>query len=188
MAELIRAHGPCSIAQKQRDPFAVLAASIIGQQLSSKAADTIQKRVEVLIGGSLNPSALLSQTQESLRACGLSNAKARWLITLAEATATGVLDFDALNHMDDDSAIEGLDALPGVGRWTAEMFLIFALHRLDVFAMGDVGLRNAINRLYGKGRKLSDARTLKITKTWAPYRSVASWYLWRSIEGENPNW
>lgn len=188
MARLIATHAPCTLGSKRREPFAVLAASIIGQQLSSKAADTIQKRVETRIGGPLKPDALLGQTQEDLRGCGLSNAKAKWLLALAQASENGTLNFSALRKMDDEAAIEVLDALPGIGRWTAEMFLIFALDRMDLFAMDDVGLRNAVNRLYGKGRKLSDARTLKIVKAWAPYRSIASWYLWRSIEGENPNW
>lgn len=188
MAGLIATHAPCTLGSRKRDPFAVLAASIIGQQLSAKAADTIQKRVEAQLGSSLQAAALLTQSQENLRACGLSNAKAKWLLALADAAQRGTLDFSALKKLDDESAIEVLDDLPGIGRWTAEMFLIFALNRMDLFAMGDVGLRNAINRLYGRGRKLSDARTLKITKAWAPYRSVASWYLWRAIEGENPNW
>lgn len=188
MARLIAQHGPCTLGKKARDPFAVLAASIIGQQLSSKAANTIQKRVESVLGSELHPASLLQLSQESLRACGLSNAKAKWLLALSQAAADGTLDFAALDSMDDETAIATLDALPGIGRWTAEMFLIFALNRMDLFAMGDVGLRNAINQLYGKGRKLSDARTMKITQVWTPYRSVASWYLWRSIEGENPNW
>ena len=81
-----------------------------------------------------------------------------------------------------------LDALPGIGRWSAEMYIMFALDRLDVFAMGDVGLRNGVNRLYNKGRKLSDKRTLAIAAKWAPYRSVASWYLWRLGDEEPENW
>src|SRR3546814_5240423 len=93
--------------------------------------------------------------------------------------------FGALKKLDDETAIEVLDALPGIGRWTAEMFLMFAMQRLDLFAMDDVGLRRGINMLYNKGKPVSEARTLKITRKWAPYRSVASWYLWRVADPVN---
>jgi DNA-3-methyladenine glycosylase II len=123
-----------------------------------------------------------------LRACGLSNAKARWLLALAEATASGTLDFRKIRRMDDAAALAVLDALPGIGQWTAEMMLIFAFDRLDVFSMGDVGLRRGVNLLYNKGRPLNDRRTLKLTAAWAPYRSVASWYLWRMADGDSTTW
>jgi DNA-3-methyladenine glycosylase II len=89
-----------------------------------------------------------------------------------------------LRKLDDETALEILDALPGIGRWTAEMFLIFAMDRLDIFSMGDVGLRNGLNRLHNRGEKLDDAATLVLTARWAPYRSVASWYLWRVTDGD----
>ena len=109
-----------------------------------------------------------------------------WGATLSNAA--GEFSFRRLARLDDEAAIEALDALPGIGRWSAEMYLIFALNRLDIFAMDDVGLRRGVNRLYGNGRKLSDRRTLAITKAWAPYRSVASWYLWRLGNEEPANW
>jgi len=155
-----------------------------------KAADTIQKRVHTLLGARphLKPAHFMGAKHEALRGCGLSNAKARWMVEIARRTHSKEFSFAMLVKLDDAAAIEMLDALPGIGRWSAEMYIMFALGRLDVFAMGDVGLRNSLNRLYNRGRKLSDKRTLAIAKTWAPYRSVASWYLWRLGDEEPGNW
>jgi DNA-3-methyladenine glycosylase II len=190
LAPLIERHGPCSIGSTRRDPFHTLCTSIISQQLSVKAADTIQKRVHALLGAKphLKPAHFIGAKHEALRGCGLSNAKARWMVEIARRTHAKEFSFRKLVALDDEAAIEMLDALPGIGRWSAEMYIIFALGRLDVFAMDDVGLRNSVNRLYNKGRKLSDRRTLAITKKWAPYRSVASWYLWRLGDAEPDNW
>lgn len=184
MRRLIRSHGPCTIGATRRDPFQVLCSSIISQQLSVKAAATIQDRVHALLGAKkrLTPELLLGVTPDALRACGLSNAKVKWLQALATQVASGELNFRKLAKMDDATALVALDALPGVGLWTAEMFIMFAMGRLDVFSMGDVGLRNGVNRLFGKGAKLDESATLEIVERWAPYRSVASWYLWRHTE------
>jgi DNA-3-methyladenine glycosylase II len=162
----------------------VLTTSIISQQLSTKAADTIQSRVHTAVGtkNRLTPQHLLDISHEDLRACGLSNAKAKWLKALAERTHSGEFSFAQLRRLDDEAAIEMLDALPGIGRWTAEMMLIFALGRADVFSLGDAGLRRSINLLYNKGDGLDDDATLAIAARWAPYRSVACWYLWRALE------
>jgi DNA-3-methyladenine glycosylase II len=190
LAQLIERYGPCQIGRRRRDPFQVLASSIISQQLSTKAADTIQARVHAAVGanGRLAPAHFSGVDIAQLRACGLSNAKARWLLALAEATASGTLDFRKIRRMDDAAALAVLDALPGIGQWTAEMMLIFAFDRLEVFSMGDVGLRRGVNLLYNKGRPLNDRRTLKLTAAWAPYRSVASWYLWRMADGDSTTW
>jgi len=186
LARLIDRHGPCTIGSRRRDPFHVLCSSIIGQQLSIKAADTIQARVAALTGAGKRflPDHFLAADHDALRSCGLSNAKARWLRALAEARSDGRLDFAKLKKLDDEAAIEMLDALPGIGRWTAEMFLIFALDRLDIFSLGDVGLRNGLNRLHNSGAKLDDAESLARVACWAPYRSVGSWYLWRVLEAD----
>jgi len=138
--------------------------------------------------GALCGCAGLRVPLEQLRGCGLSNSKSRWLTDIADAVRSGELSFPKIARMSDIEAIRALDALPGIGQWTAEMFLIFALGRPDVFSMGDVGLRRAVNQLYNDGRKLSDRRTLQITKAWAHYRSVASWYLWRLGNEEPANW
>ncbi|WP_020649666.1 DNA-3-methyladenine glycosylase family protein [Solimonas variicoloris] len=190
MAAVIERHGPCTLGATRRDPFHTLCASIISQQLSSKAADTIQARLMAGIGAGrrITPPLLLAASHEELRGYGLSTAKARWLRALGEAAAAGTLDFRALGRLDDEAAIAVLDALPGIGRWTAEMFLMFALNRIDLFAMDDVGLRRGVAMLYNRGRPLSDARTLKITRRWAPYRTIASWYLWRVADPVNEIW
>lgn len=197
MAQLIAQHGPCTLGAKHRDPFHVLCASIIGQQVSAKAADTIQARVATLIAApkdAFEHVHFSKATQETLRACGVSNAKAKWLLEIAARCGDGRFDAVALATLDDATLCAALDALPGIGPWTAEMMLIFAFDRLDVFSLGDVGLRNAINRLYaplghdGKPPKLDEKVTLEITVPWAPYRSVACWYLWRMIDGDVGTW
>jgi DNA-3-methyladenine glycosylase II len=190
MAELIERFGPCGLASRRREPFQVLCASIISQQISSRAADTIQARVVAAFGerGRISAQQLAAAEIDALRACGLSQSKAKWLQFLGAQASSGALDFARLRRMDDEAAIEVLDALPGIGRWTAEMFLMFALHRLDLFAMDDVGLRRGVDQLYGNGRKLSESRTLKIVRTWAPYRTVACWYLWRHADPVTQTW
>ncbi|TXH06339.1 MAG: DNA-3-methyladenine glycosylase 2 family protein [Nevskiaceae bacterium] len=186
LRKLIARHRPCTLVGRRRDPFHVLCTSIVSQQLSTKAADTIQGRVMAHVNArrKLEPRHIIGTEHEALRACGLSHAKARWLRALAEQVHSGEFSFARLRRMDDESAIEALDALPGIGRWTAEMYLIFALHRLDIFAMDDVGLRRSVNRLYNGGEPLDDDATLALTERWKPYRSVASWYLWRLIDGD----
>jgi DNA-3-methyladenine glycosylase II len=190
LARLIDEVGPCQLGRKRRDPFHVLCTSIISQQLSTKAADTIQARVAtaLLCGARFMPAHFIAAEVDLLRAAGLSNAKSRWLIAIAQQVHSGEFSFAKLKKMDDEAAIEALDALPGIGRWTAEMYLIFALDRLDLFAMDDAGLRRSVNKIYNRGEKLDDAATLAITARWAPYRSVASWYLWRLIDGDSPSW
>jgi DNA-3-methyladenine glycosylase II len=184
MKKLIKAHGPCSIGRTRRDPFHVLCTSIISQQLSVKAADTIQARVAtaVLAGARFLPAHFIAAEIDLLRSAGLSNAKSKWLIGIAQAVHSGEFSFAKLRKLDDETAIEMLDALPGIGRWTAEMYLMFALSRRDIFSLGDVGLRNGVDRLFNDGQKLDDEATLAIAERWAPYRSIASWYLWRAME------
>ena len=151
MARLIAHYGFCTLGAKYRAPFHVLCASIIGQQLSAKAADTIQKRVAAQIGAPMDGfehGHFANTPQEALRSCGLSNAKAKWLLELAARSADGRFNAAALAALDNTALTAELDALPGIGLWTAEMMLIFAFDRLDVFSLGDVGLRNAINLLY----------------------------------------
>jgi len=185
VARLIEAHGPCPLGGTRRDPFHVLCRSIISQQLSSKAADTIQSRVAAATGAGarFRPAHFLGAQPEALRGCGLSNAKARWLIALAQACSNDAGYFRKLRRLDDEATIAALDALPGIGRWTAEMFLIFALGRLDIFSLGDAGLRRSLDLLHNGGDKLDDEAALAITARWAPYRSVGSWYLWRAVDG-----
>lgn len=184
LARLIDRHGPCTIGSRRRDPFHVLCHSIIGQQLSIKAADTIAARVAAATGAGARfaPVHFLTADHDRLRACGLSNAKARWLRALAEARHEGRLDFAKLKKLDDEAAIDALDALPGIGRWTAEMFLIFHLMRPNVLPLDDIGLQNGISRCYFSGEPVSRSEIREVATSWAPYCSVATLYIWRSLD------
>lgn len=188
LARLIAVHGPCTLGSRERSSFHVLCTSIINQQLSLKAADTIQARVMQRVGAGheFTPATLAHADPETLRSAGLSRTKARWLTDIAGRVLDGTFSFERLAVLDDAAAIAALDALPGIGRWTAEMFLIFALGRLDIFALDDVGLRRSLDRLYGKPHDEAAAR--RRTAKWAPYRSVASWYLWRMVDANEGNW
>jgi DNA-3-methyladenine glycosylase II len=181
MARLILAHGKCPLARRSDAPFHTLASSIINQQLSAKAADTIKRRLAEFAPMPFQPEDFLNAPIGGLRTAGLSGAKARYIRELAERVAAGTLDFEAMAGERDEAVIERLMALPGIGRWTAEMFLIFGLKRPDVLAVGDAGLRRAARMLYGD--KEPAALLAKIGAAWRPYRSVASWYLWKHLDG-----
>ena len=144
MARLVTVHGPCPIAACEFLPFQTLATSIISQQLSAKAADTIERRVLSIVS-SFTPDGFLTVPLEALRGAGLSSAKARYIIELSQRVNNGQLDFGALLEQADDDVIAALVELPGIGRWTAEMFLIFGLRRPDVLALGDAGLRVSLS-------------------------------------------
>jgi len=180
MKRLIAAHGHCPIAEREFQPFHMLANSIISQQLSTKAAATIKQRVGVLVGVPFETSRVLSIAPEKLRGAGLSQAKTRYIRELAAHVSDGRLEFSEIVSLDDESLIEKLVVVPGIGRWTAEMFLLFGLKRLDVLAVGDAGLQRAARNLYGKKRK-SATLLPRVAENWRPYRSIASWYLWRSL-------
>ncbi|OBS10555.1 DNA-3-methyladenine glycosylase family protein [Acidihalobacter prosperus] len=177
MARVLAAIGPCRLRPRDA-PFVTLCTSIVGQQLSTRAAGTIRARLEALLGGPPSPAALAGVDAGDLRAVGLSGAKTRYLQALAQAQLDGTLDFAGLAALPDAAALERLTALPGVGRWTAEMFLIFGLGRLDVISLGDAGLRRAARMLYGEDMELGT-----VSAPWAPYRSVAAWYLWQHLDG-----
>ena len=176
IAKLVTVHSPCSIADDEFLPFQTLATSIINQQLSAKAADTIKQRVLAILS-SFTPAGFLAVPTDSLRSAGLSSAKSRYLIELAQRVSDGRLDFDEMLCQNDEIVITELIELPGIGRWTAEMFLIFGLRRPDVLALGDAGLKRATRLLYGE-----DADLASVGQSWRPYRSVASWYLWRYLD------
>lgn len=178
MARLVALHGPCPLADRNFLPFQTLATSIISQQLSAKAADTIARRV-LAIAPSFTPAGFLLVPLDAFRAAGLSSAKARYIIELAQRVDDGRLDFDALLHQPDDDVIAALIELPGVGRWTAEMFLIFGLKRPNVLALDDAGLKRAVRLLFGDTVNLAVAGA-----AWRPYCSIASWYLWRHLDAE----
>jgi DNA-3-methyladenine glycosylase II len=178
----------CTIGRKsQGDPFHALVVAIIGQQLSVRAADTITERFHAHLGGSITPGAVLRVDHESMRAVGLSGAKSRTIRGLAEATHTGDLDLDALVVHDDNHHIMGeLTKLWGIGRWTAEMFLMFTLHRLDVWPVGDLAMRKGWQVIHrARAKDIDPAKLDRLGRKFAPYRSVAAWYCWRVIDEGN---
>lgn len=188
LASLIRRHGPCGLAAAQRaDHFSALVRAITGQQLSTKAATTIYGRVVALMPGGVPTGAVTvggfaGITDEALRAAGLSRQKIVYLRDLCGKITAEVLDLDALDALADEEVINALVTVKGIGRWSAEMFLIFRLHRPDVLPVGDLGIVNAVQRVYRLRKRPSPERILRIGEAWRPYRSVASWYLWRSLD------
>lgn len=153
IGQLINKHGPCPLATWEYHPFQTLVTSIISQQLSSKAADTIGNRIAQIVPVPFNPTDLLSTPVESLRTAGLSRAKVRYIHELAQRVSDGRLSFSDLESEKDDDVIAALIEVPGIGRWTAEMFLIFGLKRLDVLSLGDAGLQRTARILYGDGKE-----------------------------------
>jgi DNA-3-methyladenine glycosylase II len=157
--------------------------TIIGQQLSNKVADVLASRFHALFPQPLQPQDVLHASVEQLRACGISYAKIAAIQGAAQAALDGSLELEHISHMTDDEIRDHLVQLRGVGEWTADMLLIFSLQRQDVFSVKDLGLRTAISRLYGIEREDTLA-ILTISGKWSPYRSLASRYLWMSLENE----
>ena len=162
--------------------FSSLAESIVYQQLNGKAAATIFERFTALTGEPLRPEGVLKLTHEQLRSVGLSKQKSAYLKDLAAKTQAGLLDFAKLADLSDEEVIEHLTQVKGIGVWTAHMFLMFTLRRPDVLPTGDYGVQAAIKKHYRK-RQLPKPHVMeKIARPWAPYRSIACWYLWRSLD------
>lgn len=181
LKQIVKAVGPCTL-RHDSDGFAALVRSIISQQISTKAAASIRARLEeALKPNGLTPRAVLRQTQEQLRSVGLSAAKARSVHDLAEKVTSGLVPLAKLSELADEEIIERLLPVIGIGRWTAEMFLIFSLGRLDVLPVTDLGLRSATQRIYHFSELPGTAALMEVAEPWRPYRSVATWYLWRSL-------
>ena len=184
LAKVINSIGKCNLKPAKRDPFDVLVSSIISQQLSVKAARTIKNRLLEIAGNGnkFNPKKILSQTVTEIKKTGVSGSKTKFVKELAKAVSSGKLNLRKLYNEDDQTVIDTLIKQPGIGPWTAEMFLIFSLGRLDVLSIGDAGLRRATKIIYGFKKDLTDKEFIKLSEPWKPYRSIASWYLWRSID------
>ena len=178
---IIERVGPCRM--EYSDPeFCSLAEAIVYQQLNGKAAVTIFKRFSELAGEPLTAVGILKLSDEQLRSVGLSRQKASYLKDLAAKTASGLLDFKKLPEFSDDEVIKHLTQVKGIGVWTAHMFLMFSLRRANVLPTGDYGVQVAVKKHYKK-RKLPKPKDMeKIARAWEPYRSVACWYLWRSLD------
>jgi DNA-3-methyladenine glycosylase II len=184
LGAIIKTIGPCRMAERQRkDHLTALAGSIVSQQLSTKAAATIFGRFLALFpeGAPLSATAIVAIDDVTLRGVGFSSQKVRYMRDLCERIIDGRLVLDEIESLDDEEVIARLTEVKGFGRWTAEMFLMFRLHRPDVLPVDDLGIVNAVQRLY-RLRKRPDAKKLnRLGEAWRPYRSVASWYLWQSL-------
>lgn len=181
LREIVRRTGPCTLVPNA-DHFGVLARSIVAQQISTKAAEAISGRLVAALGRrGLKPKPVLDLAADAMKAAGLSANKQRALRELAERCVSGAIPLKKLGAMDDEAVIESLIPVFGIGRWTAEMFLIFSLGRLDVLPTADFGLRNGVKLHYGlddlPGKRDLEARG----EPWRPYRSVATWYFWRGF-------
>lgn len=185
LAALIRKHGECGLARAQRsDHFSALVRAITGQQLSTKAAATIYSRLVALMPEGVTPAALAALTDDQMRAVGMSRQKITYFRDLCDKALSGVVPLDSLESMTDDDVIAALTQVRGIGRWSAEMFLMFRLHRPDVLPVDDLGIVNAIKNVYRLRKRPTADRIRKIGTAWEPYRSVACWYLWRSLDNE----
>ena len=187
LAALIAVHGPLDVEARRRgrpaDAYGALVRSIVGQQLSTRAARAIYERLTELFGGRTpTPQELLGVDPETVRAVGLSRPKVGYLRDLAARVLDGELEFDRLSELSDDEVSAQLVAVKGLGQWTADMFLLFHLGRPDVLPVGDLGVRRAAERAYGLPGPPSAAELTTLAEPWRPHRSLASLYLWRSLD------
>ncbi len=180
MKRLIPQFGEASL-QSRGDAFVTLARSIVGQQVSVKAAQTVWDRF-ALLPRKITPANVLKLKVDDMRAAGLSARKVEYIVDLALHFDNGALHVKKWSEMTDDAIIEELVAIRGIGRWTAEMFLMFHLMRPNVLPLDDVGLINGISRNYFSGEAVSRSEAREVAAAWAPYCSVATWYIWRSLD------
>jgi DNA-3-methyladenine glycosylase II len=181
LAAIIERIGPFRM-QYGEPTFHTLAESILYQQLNGKAAATIFNRFTALAGDPLTPQGILKLSDAQMRGVGLSRQKTAYLRDLSEKTKAGLLEFERMTDTSDDEVIAHLTRVKGVGVWTAQMFLMFTLRRPDILPTGDYGIQAAIKKYYKKRKWPKPAVMLKIAKPWVPYRSIASWYLWKSLD------
>ena len=184
MKKLIPQFGEARL-QSRGDAFTTLARSIVGQQISVKAAQSVWNRFVGVVGGPsshLAPGSVLTQDTPTLRSAGLSARKSEYLTDLARHFESGVVHVQQWQQMDDEAIIDELVAIRGIGRWTAEMFLIFHLMRPNVLPLDDLGLIKGISQGYFSGEPVSRAEAREVGDAWAPFRSVATWYIWRSLD------
>lgn len=187
LGDLMARCGPCTLEPGDMDPYVALCRAIISQQLSGRAASTITERLEALFDpGVLTPEGILATPDETLRSLGLSRQKQAALKDLASKTRDASLQLAVLSTLSDEEVMRQLTQVKGIGVWTAEMFLIFSLGRLDVFPVGDLGIRKAIQRVYGYKKMPAVSTMRRHARKWAPYRTIATWYLWESYDGLPP--
>jgi DNA-3-methyladenine glycosylase II len=184
MASIIKEIGRCGLVRSKRaDPFIAIVEAIIWQQLSGKAARTIYERfLKVFPDGTPTPSTILATSDEAMRAAGLSRGKIAYLRDLSTKVLDGTVHLESLETMANDDVVAAMTKVKGIGQWSAEMFLMFRLQRADVLPVGDLGIVKAIQRHYRLRKTPTPERMRKIAESWRPYRSVASWYLWASLD------
>lgn len=183
MADIVRRVGPCRLAVQRLPPFAYLARAILFQQISGHAARAIDARLRARFGGTLRPAHVLGTDDAELRGLGLSRQKAGYLRDLAAKAADG-LPLGRLARLEDERVVQVLSTVKGIGRWTAEMYLMFRLGRPDVLPVDDYGIRKAMQAAYRMRSLPKPERMRRVAEAWRPYRSAACWYLWRSLELE----
>ena len=188
LARIIDEVGPLRMTRRP-ERFQALARAIIFQQLAGAAATAIYNRFVKQIGGGRfpTPAQVLAATDDAMRAAGISRGKALYLRDLAAHVRDGTLNFHRFARMDDEEIIVDLTRVKGIGRWTAEMFLMFNLHRPDVMPGGDLGLRNALARAYAMEKPPKPAELVEFAERWRPYRTAAAWYLWQSLRVITPD-
>jgi DNA-3-methyladenine glycosylase II len=189
MKRIIKLVGPFH-AKTKRDRFGTLVSSIVSQQISVAAARTINTRLLEATSDShaapkFTPEGILKFDVDGLRGLGVSRQKASYVLDLAEKVDSGVVELEGLHRQSDDDVIEVLTQVKGIGIWTAQMFLMFSLGRLDIFPYDDLGIKNAIARRYELGELPSKSKMLEISTPWRPYSTVACWYLWQSLDLED---
>lgn len=184
LRKLVQRFGPCKIRKRKRsDYFEDLVASIVEQQLSGKAAKTIFSRVKTLLvksGKTITPEAVLQAKEDKLRECGMSWSKVSYIKDLAEKVKSRKVDINSIDKLSDEEIIDELIKVRGIGRWTAEMFLMFTLARPDVFPLDDLGIQKGMEKLFNK-KLIKDEMNI-LSENWKPYRTTASWYIWRVLD------
>jgi DNA-3-methyladenine glycosylase II len=186
LATIVDVFGSCTI-RPHGDYYRELVESIVSQQLSVKAAHTINERFVALFDGTFpSPQQIMATPHETLRSAGLSGAKARYVQEVAQHVLDGRVVFADFDALDNQTIIDSLVAIKGVGEWTAHMFLMFCMGRSDILAYGDLGVRSAAQKLYGLDALPTKAKLFEIAEThgWHPYESIACWYLWKSLDNE----
>lgn len=180
---LIKKYGSCRIKpSKKGDYFKDLVRAIVGQQLSMKAAASIYARVETRLDKKITPENILKKRVETLRGCGLSYSKINYLKDLSSKVKNKEVEINKMDKLSDEKVLEELISVKGIGRWTAEMFLMFSLARADIFPIDDLGIRNGMKKLVNN--RMTPEKMIEFAKRWKPYRSIASWYIWRSLENK----
>jgi DNA-3-methyladenine glycosylase II len=183
MKRIIARVGPCTLTPNPADPFTLLVRCVIFQQISTKAADSIFGKLAALVGGPPVPAAKLTRlTEGQFKACGVSAPKQRALRAVIDHVRANPDLLPGIEDRDDDTIREQLTAIKGIGPWSADMFLMFGIGRPDVLPVGDFGFRTAVKKQFGLRKEPDKNRFIQIGEAWRPYRSVATWYLWRSLD------